>query len=188
MESPSGLACEVIRKRRRAWMASQISVLGFFVVIGSVGRARRRLGLQVLQDLLDAIVLRDRLVVEERQLRHAPQPDARAELAAQERRRAVERLRRLALRLLVAERRVVDPRDLQIAGDRHLGQRQEADAGIVHLARDELRQLVPDGLAEAFGTVAHSYAVAATRSTTNASMMSPTLMSLYFSKPMPHSK
>ena len=32
------------------------------------------------------------------------------------------------------------------------------------------------------------YTVAATRSTTNASMMSPTLMSLNFSKPMPHSK
>ena len=33
-----------------------------------------------------------------------------------------------------------------------------------------------------------SYTVAATRSTTNTSITSPTLMSLYRSKPMPHSK
>src|SRR5450759_1198782 len=174
------------------------------------------LGLQLLEDLLDAVVLGDRGVVEELELRHAPQAHPLPDLAPQERRRPCEGLAGLALRLRVAVGRVVDARDLQIGGYLDLRQGQEADAGIVHLARDELRQLDADLLADLFGPVAchgvsssqftvhrkrhlrclqlhtayrklQTYAVAATRSTTKASMTSPTLMSLYFSKPMQNS-
>src|SRR4051812_10700034 len=209
MESPSGLACDVIRNVRRAWIASQMSVFGFILCGGALAWLRRRrglvarllLGLEVLQDLFDAIVPGDRFVVEELELGHAAQPDARADLAAQERQGALERLGRLALRLLVAERRVVDARDLQVRRHGDLGQGDEPDPRIVDVARQQLRQLLADGFSDAVGPVgahvnsplhdgrpAASQAVAATRSTTNASITSPTLMSLNFSKPMPHSK
>src|SRR5947209_7115614 len=49
MESPSGLACEVIRNRRRAWIASQMSVFAV-VAIGGFGRPRRRLAFQLVAD------------------------------------------------------------------------------------------------------------------------------------------
>src|SRR5450830_875321 len=116
--------------------------------------SRVGLGLQLLEDLLDAVVLGDRGVVEELELRHAPQAHPLPDLAPQERRRPCEGLAGLALRLRVAVGRVVDARDRQIGGDLDLRQGQEADAGIVHLARDELRQLDADLLADLFGPVA----------------------------------
>src|SRR5450759_4943884 len=92
--------------------------------------SRVGLGLQLLEDLLDAVVLGDRGVVEELELRHAPEAHPLPDLAPQERRRPREGLAGLALRLRVAEGRVVDARDLQIGGDLDLRQGQEADAGI----------------------------------------------------------
>ena len=90
------------------------------------------------------------LVEEELQLGHASQPQPPAELAAEERRRALERPRGLPPRLLVAERRVVDARELQVGGDLDAGERQEADARIVHLARLSIpRQLDADLIADA---------------------------------------
>src|SRR5204862_5134201 len=105
IESPSGRAWEEIRNRRRAWIASQISVFGVGVVIrgrGLVGSGRRpgvRLGLDFLEGLLDAVVLGDRLVVGEFELGHPPEADALRDLAAQERRGAVERLAGFLVRL-----------------------------------------------------------------------------------------
>ena len=62
-------------------------------------------------------------------------------------------LRRLAQRLLVAHRRVVDARELQVGRDLHLRQRDEADAGIVDVPREQLGQLVADGLSDAIRSV-----------------------------------
>ena len=53
-----------------------MSVLIGLTVIGSIGGAGRSFRLEVLQDLLDAIVLRDRLVVEEGELGDAAQASA----------------------------------------------------------------------------------------------------------------
>src|SRR5262249_26246312 len=84
-----------------------------------IGRARGRLGLQLLQDLLDPIAPGDGLVVEELDFGDAAEADALSELAAQERRGALERPCGLTLRLLVAHGRVVHPRDLEIGRDAH---------------------------------------------------------------------
>ena len=62
--------------------------------------SRNRSALDVVQQLLDAVLSGDRLVVAELELGHAPQPQPRADLAAQERRRALERLARSSLRAL----------------------------------------------------------------------------------------
>ena len=59
---------------------------------------------------------------------------------------------RLALRLVVAHERVEDARQLQVGRDLHARQRDETDAGIVHLAREQLAQLLADFFADAVGT------------------------------------
>src|SRR3954470_19497478 len=118
MESPSGRACDVIRNRCRAAIALQISAttdsVAVRVVVPGVAMRRRALRLQLLEDLLDPIVPRDRVVVEELQLRHAPEPQPPPELPPQERGGALERALALAPRLVVAERREVHAGDLQV--------------------------------------------------------------------------
>src|SRR5471032_3244155 len=105
MESPSGRACDEIRKRLRARIASRISVFGVFMRdFGVVWRGRRpcvRFGLQFLEDLLDPILLGDRLVEEELELGHTAEPHPLRDLAPQERQGASKRLAGLAQRLLV---------------------------------------------------------------------------------------
>ena len=76
----------------------------------------------------------DALVEEELQLGRTPEPQASGELTAQERRRALQRPCGLPPGFLVAERGVVDARVLEVGGDLDAGDRQEADARIVHLA------------------------------------------------------
>src|SRR5688572_3665165 len=148
------------------------------------------LGLQVEDDALDPVLAFDAFVVEELECRHVPQAEPPPELPAQERHGALERPRRLFARLRVADRRVVDPRLLQVRGHLDVRERQKADPRIVHVAADELRQLLPQLVADTFGARAlgHQPTGCATRSLTNTSITSPTLRSLYFSKPMPHSK
>ena len=85
-----------------------------------------------MEDSLDPIAALDRLVEEELERRHAFQAKPAADVTAEERRRALQGLARLAARLVVAERRVVDARDLQIRGDLDVSDGQEADAGIVN--------------------------------------------------------
>ena len=59
----------------------------------------------------------------------------------------------------VAERRVVDARQLQVGRHLHARERDEADAGVVHLAAGEhLAQLLADLFADAIGTMAMSHA------------------------------
>ena len=92
------------------------------------------------EDPLDAVVPLDALVVEELELRCPAQPQPPADLTAQERRRALERPRRLAPRLLVAERRVVDARVLQVGRHLDAGDGEEADARVVHLRAQQFRR------------------------------------------------
>ena len=58
-----------------------------------------RLRFELLEDSLDSILSSDRLVVEEFELGHTPEPQALAELTPQERRGPLQRPRALALRL-----------------------------------------------------------------------------------------
>src|SRR5207253_10377209 len=88
------------------------------------------------------------LVVEELRFRQAPEADALAGVTPQKRRGTPQGARRLALRVLVAERRVVAARKLKVRGDLHAGEGQEADAGVVHLARDQQRKLGADLIAD----------------------------------------
>ena len=107
-----------------AAVARRSSVLGHRRPGASVSaggrRARPARALDLLEDPLDAVAALDRLVEEELELGHAAQPQPAADLAAQERRRALERARSSRVRaFVVAERRVVDARDLQVGGDLH---------------------------------------------------------------------
>ena len=68
------------------------------VVSESASRCARRLLVELLQDLLDAVLVRDRLVEPELELGDAPQLHPAADLAPQERRGAVERLLRVLAR------------------------------------------------------------------------------------------
>ena len=134
-----------------------------------------------------------------------------ADLAAEERRRALERLARSSARSAASPSdRVVDARQLQVGGDLDARERDEADARIVHLAREQLAELLADLFADAFGRggvmshrmsgtvdgdcrigiciVTPSTRCRATRSIAKTSMTSPTLTSLKLSRPMPHSK
>src|SRR5476649_1993315 len=104
-ESPSGRECDEITKRCRVRMASTIcwisgaggSGAGVVIAIGS----RRRVGLDLVEQLLDAVLARDRLVDHELQLGHALQPEPRSDLPPQERNRAVQCAVAGRLRLLV---------------------------------------------------------------------------------------
>src|SRR5262245_12248142 len=99
MESPSGRVCDEITKRRRAAIASTIGVVSGLIVIGiaAAARAGRPIGRpDLLENLLDPILARDRFVIHELEIGHAPEPQPRADLAAKKRRRALERARRVA--------------------------------------------------------------------------------------------
>src|SRR5262245_50840429 len=76
---------------------------------------------QLVQQLLDPILAGDRGVVDELQIGRPPQPQPRSELAPQERPGALERLGGRRTCLLVAERGVVDARQLQVRADLHAG-------------------------------------------------------------------
>ena len=70
------------------------------------GRSAARAGvLDLVQQLLDAVLAGDRFVVDERQLGDALQAEPRPDLPAQERRRPLERAAAVRARLVVAERR-----------------------------------------------------------------------------------
>src|SRR5262249_24296333 len=111
-----------------------------------------------VEELFDAILPGDRLVVDELELRHALQPEARSDLPPEKRRRPFERARRGAARLVVSESRVADPRVLQIGRHRHARDRDEADSRIVDLPREQLRDLAADLVADPLcsGTLCHT--------------------------------
>src|SRR5688500_3191071 len=101
--SPSGRACDTTTKRRRVRMASATWAIVASVEVVVIGRLR--LLLELLKNLFDAVLVRNRFVEPELELRHAPQLHPAADLAPQERRGAVERLLRVLARRRIAERR-----------------------------------------------------------------------------------
>src|SRR4051794_23896638 len=126
MASPSGRTCEDSTKRcrlrissaMRARVAVSVAAVAIVSGLGTVGVALRAFALRiffvdVLEDSLDAVLVRDRLVEPELELRHAAKMrDARADLPAEKAGGAPQRLRRVLARLLIAEAGVEDARDL----------------------------------------------------------------------------
>jgi len=110
--------------------------------------AARPLQLELLEDSLQPIALFDRLVVEEGELRHTLQSQPLSDLASEERCGAVERARRFPARRVVTDGRVIHQRLLQIRRDLDLRDGQEADARIVHVSRQERRELRADLVAD----------------------------------------
>src|SRR5262249_47037019 len=177
---------------------------GRFVVVRTAGPFR----LELLEDPFDAIPSFDGFVVEEAQLRHPFQSQPLTNLTTQEGRCSLERACRFTACLVVADGGVGDACLLEIRRDVDARDRQETDAGIMHVPRQQRRELRTDLIANTRGSgaLAHKkgqgrrdkgkgqgkgcdlvpcpfslapfYTVAATRSTTKASMMSPILMSL----------
>jgi hypothetical protein len=143
IESPSGRACEV---------RSQRVVLRRVV---RVGDGLGALGLDLLQDLLDAVVPLDAFIEEELQLGRAPQAQSTAQLSAKERRGAFKRPCGLTPRLLVAERRVVHARLLEVGRHADVSDGQEADTGIVHLAGQQLREVFANLFADPSRALGH---------------------------------
>src|SRR5438067_4231167 len=146
IESPSGRECDETTNRWRArtsWTIRRISgvtALGVGLVIVIVWIVR----VDFVEQLFDAVLARDRFIVEELQLGDAPQPEAGSNLAPQERRRAVQRPLRVPARVLLAERGVEDARLLQIGVDLHARDRYESDSRVVDLARDQHAELAAD--------------------------------------------
>src|SRR3954447_25188740 len=109
--SPSGRACDDSTNVRRARIASTIrSISGAGVVtvvpIG-IGIARGMgIGANLVQELFDAVLARNRLVVNPLQFGRALEPQPRSDLTAEEGDHTVQRARARLARLVVAEDRV----------------------------------------------------------------------------------
>src|SRR3954470_24909791 len=131
IESPSGRAWEVRRKRWRPRISSLISsttaasagasptccslliragVVDIAIIFARFGNRGLPLwfGTQALQDLFDPVVLLDRLVEHPGELGHPFELEASSDVTPQERRGALESLGRVLPRLGVADRRVED--------------------------------------------------------------------------------
>src|SRR6266545_2003115 len=152
MESPSGRACDVSRKRRRRRISYRIcrsaaavasSFAGSFVISGIV---------ELQEDSLDAVALLDRFVVEESELGHALQADPLADLPAQERHGARERAGGFLPRRVVPDGRVVNPCLLQIRRDLDVGDGQEPDARIMNRPAQKFRELRTNLIADTGGS------------------------------------
>src|SRR4051812_41552679 len=161
IESPSGLAWDVSRKRCRRRISSEIRrtaeaaastdsliIVGRTdcVIAGIVSRGPFRL--ELLKNPFDPVAVFDRLVVEERQFGNPLQAETLPDLPAQERCRTPERARRLALRFVVADQRVVDARLLQVCRHLDARDREEPDARIVDVPGQERRKLRLDLIAD----------------------------------------
>src|SRR5918993_1446455 len=143
MESPSGRECELMTNRWRARIASQMRAIGpalLFAVVWWWGIlcGPRVVRVDLLQKLLDARLVGNGLVEDERNLGHPSQPQPLRELAAHERGDAFQRLPGGAQRRGVTETGVVDLGDLQVGADAHPRDGHEAHAGVVHIAREHV--------------------------------------------------
>src|SRR3954462_10018372 len=154
IESPSGLAWDVSRKRCRRRISSEIrrtaeaaaSTDSLIIVgrtdcvIASVG-SRGPFRLELLKNPFDPVAVFDRLVVEERQFGNPLQLETLSNLPPQKGCRTPERAGRLALCFVVADRRVVDTRLLQVR--RHLDARdgEKPDSRIVNVPGQQRRKL-----------------------------------------------
>src|SRR4051812_39586577 len=154
IESPSGLAWEVSRKRCRRRISSEIRRTAAAAVSTDsliiVGRtdcviagvvSRGPFHVELLKNPFDTVGVFDRLVVEERQFGHSLQAETLPDLPAQKRCRPPERPRRLALRFVVADQRVVHARLLQVCRHRDARDREEPDSRIVNVPGQDRRQL-----------------------------------------------
>src|SRR2546423_6882129 len=127
MASPSGRTCDESTKRCRLRISSAIRPRVVVSVAASVirtgfgtrdwglvaGRALGVLFVDVAEDLLDAVLVRDRLVEPELDLRYAPELQAGFDLAPGETGRAPQGAGRLLAGVLIAEARVEDTRHLE---------------------------------------------------------------------------
>src|SRR5262245_53706869 len=140
-------------------MASTIresSVVGVAIMLGSV---------ELVENLFDPVLSGDGIVVDEDDLWRAPQAQPLAELAPEEWRRAFEGAATRGSCLLVAQGRIQHTRLLEIRGDLHPRERDEANARIVHVAGEQIGELTADLVGDSVRTrsLGH-YAVIATRS------------------------
>src|SRR5688500_9628934 len=141
MASPSGRTWDDRTKRCRFRISSAacwraVELFGGVVIRGGI-RHRCPLAflfMKVAQDLLDPILVGDRLIEAEVDFGNAPQPQPATEMPPQERRRALEGFVGFATGLLVAEHGVENVGDLQVGRDLHASQRDEADARVVDRA------------------------------------------------------
>jgi len=108
--------------------------------------------MQFPQQALDPILMLDRFVEDERELRDAPQPEAAPQLAPHEGRGALERAAGIAAGRGIAKRREIDTGVLQVRRDLHARDRQEAEAGVVELARNHVGDFSPNLIAHSIGT------------------------------------
>src|ERR1051326_2221101 len=97
-------------------IGSTIRPTSGLLVVRVIVRARRA-GLELVEQTLDPILSRDRIVVEESDLGNTLQMQAPADPAAQERGGALQCTSGGAAAGFVAQRRVVHPRRLQVGAD-----------------------------------------------------------------------
>src|SRR5262245_3799410 len=95
------------------------------LVLRGTGSALRIFLVQIAQDLLDAILIGDRFIESEFEFGHPPQAQLAADMPAEERRRTLERLRRLLARRSIAHRRVEHACLLKVGRDLDAGERDE---------------------------------------------------------------
>src|SRR5947208_16816826 len=107
--------------------------------------------MNLVQELFDAILACDRIVVEKRELGHPPEPQAGTDAPAQKGRGAIQGARRIAPRGIVAEQRVVHPCELQVWCDVHACERDKSDTWVVDLSAQQLRELGAEVVAHASG-------------------------------------
>jgi len=105
--------------------------------------------MDLVQQLLDAVLSRDRVIVLERELRHPLQPQTRTDLTAQKRGCTFERARAVLPRVVVAEHGVEHPCQLNIGAHLDARERHEPNARIVHLSCEQLCQLTSDLIGDA---------------------------------------
>src|SRR5918994_4303535 len=116
IESPSGRACELMTNRWRERIASQMRAIGpvlLFAVVWWWGIlcGPRVVRVDLLQQLLDARLVGNRLVEHKRDFRHPPQAQPLRQLSAHERCHARQRFFGGPLSRSVAQSRVVDVGD-----------------------------------------------------------------------------
>src|SRR3954471_15215119 len=126
-------------KRRRSrsalvtcWISGSVAAIAVVTVAGLAGLSVRGTtlairGVDFVQQLLDAVLSRDGIIVLELQLGDAFQPQARANLPAEERGGAIERARAVLARRFVAKHGVENPGELDVRAHVHARERDEPD-------------------------------------------------------------
>src|SRR5262245_36797444 len=161
MASPSGRTCDDSTKRCRLRISSAMRARTLtsvaVVIVAGFGGALRVLFVNVAQDLLNPILVRDRFVEPEFELGDPAQLQPGADLAAEEAGGPGECARGLLARVGIAQACVVHASQLQVRRDLHARERDEPDARIVHLAAaEDFAQLLANLVADAIWSIALS--------------------------------